>query len=365
MKRKIKILYIENDPFLREMYQDKFRKAGFVFKTLTRVGKNFLDRVVKIQPDLISLSIILRGIDGYEALRMLKADRRTRDIPVFIASNLGTPKDIEKSLRLGAIDHLVVAQYTPSELVQVYAKYLSNPAEYWLRRLGSSDNNLVTDTSSSSLVIPLGRDYNDKEIVLDFAEIGFMILVGATGTGKSIFHSYLYKRLSEQNTPKEIGFIFLDMTRCDFGNWQAPYVMEPIIVDANKAITFLEKLSKEKPQNRKIFIHIEECNMFVVNTKKMEHIIKTIKDRRKDICLIYSTSRPAPPDALSKTTLNMADAKMVFELASKQDLKHVLGKSSKYMPRGWQRIAVVGSQKILLKPFSNKDVKQLQDFHLS
>jgi len=64
------------------------------------------------------LDLILPGIDGFEVLTQLKADTSTSTFPVIILSNLGQREDVEKGLKLGAIDYLVKAHFTPNEIIE-------------------------------------------------------------------------------------------------------------------------------------------------------------------------------------------------------------------------------------------------------
>jgi len=80
-------------------------------------GEEGLKRIREDKPDLILLDLILPGVDGFEVLSKLKEDPTLASIPVIILSNLGQREDIEKGLKLGAIDYLVKAHFTPNEIV--------------------------------------------------------------------------------------------------------------------------------------------------------------------------------------------------------------------------------------------------------
>ena len=57
-------------------------------------------------PDLILLDILMPDMDGYEVCRKLKADKRTRDIPVIFTTAMSGEKDEAKGLDLGAVDYV-------------------------------------------------------------------------------------------------------------------------------------------------------------------------------------------------------------------------------------------------------------------
>lgn len=67
--------------------------------------------------DLVLLDIILPKKDGFEVLKELKSDERTREIPVALTTNLSDPKDIQKALDLGATTYLVKSNYSLADIV--------------------------------------------------------------------------------------------------------------------------------------------------------------------------------------------------------------------------------------------------------
>jgi DNA-binding response OmpR family regulator len=111
-----KILLIEDDPFLSEIYVIKFKEAGFEI-SLAQDGSLGLEKVKEEMPDLVLLDIVMPTVDGLEVLRAMKSDETTRNIPVVILSNLGEQEDIKKGLELGAEFYIVKAHYTPTEVV--------------------------------------------------------------------------------------------------------------------------------------------------------------------------------------------------------------------------------------------------------
>jgi PleD family two-component response regulator len=77
-----KLLIVEDDRFLSDMYQMKFVEAGWNVVTFPHANGDFIEKVVEVKPDLISLDIVMPGRDGFEALQLLKQDDRTKNIPV-------------------------------------------------------------------------------------------------------------------------------------------------------------------------------------------------------------------------------------------------------------------------------------------
>lgn len=112
-----KILIVEDDKFLRDLISKKLSSEGFEISSAVD-GEQGISTAKEFMPELILLDLILPGIDGFEVLAQLKTDTLTANIPVIILSNLGQREDVEKSLKLGAVDYLVKAHFTPNEIIE-------------------------------------------------------------------------------------------------------------------------------------------------------------------------------------------------------------------------------------------------------
>jgi len=111
-----KILVIEDDKFLRDLICQKLAREGYdVLEAVD--GEKGVEDVKKEKPNLILLDLILPGIDGFEVLSRIKNDPLLSQIPVIILSNLGQKDDIEKGLKMGAVDYLIKAHFTPVEII--------------------------------------------------------------------------------------------------------------------------------------------------------------------------------------------------------------------------------------------------------
>ena len=111
------ILIIEDDKFLRELVIQKLIKEGY--ETSEAVdGEEGIKKIKEEKPDLILLDLILPGIDGFEVLSKMREDPALAQIPVIILSNLGQKDDVEKGLKMGAVDYLIKAHFTPGEIIE-------------------------------------------------------------------------------------------------------------------------------------------------------------------------------------------------------------------------------------------------------
>ena len=112
-----KILIVEDDKFLRELIAQKLIKEGFEISEAVD-GEEGMKKVKEEKPDLVLLDLILPGIDGFEVLSRMREESALASIPVIILSNLGQREDVEKGLRMGAVDYLIKAHFTPGEIIE-------------------------------------------------------------------------------------------------------------------------------------------------------------------------------------------------------------------------------------------------------
>lgn len=111
-----KIMWVEDDKFLSDIIARKLSAQGCTLSHATE-GEDALRMLEKETPDLILLDILLSGIDGFEILRRVKSNEKTRAIPVILLSNLGQKEDVEKGKSLGAARFLIKATVTLDEIV--------------------------------------------------------------------------------------------------------------------------------------------------------------------------------------------------------------------------------------------------------
>lgn len=116
MSGKYKILLIEDEPDLIDLFSTSLTNAGFQVEIM-KDGTNALDTVKKIKPDLVLLDLIMPKKDGYEVLKEIKCDKATSKTLIYVFSNLTQKDEIDKAMKLGAKDYLVKSDYTPSKLI--------------------------------------------------------------------------------------------------------------------------------------------------------------------------------------------------------------------------------------------------------
>ncbi len=125
-KKKGKIVMIEDAPLLLEIYLDKFQEGGFDIKVFSIASKELVDEIAKDKPDIISMDIILPKISGYEMTKLLKKDKRTKDIPIIGFDNLGQPEEKNEAIDSGMDAYYVKAHYTPGEYINIIENHIKN-----------------------------------------------------------------------------------------------------------------------------------------------------------------------------------------------------------------------------------------------
>jgi len=119
----IKVLLVEDDNFLVEMYTTKFELEGFKVVT-AEDGQKGIEAAGEEKPDIILLDILMPKMDGFSVLEQLKKNPATQDIPVILLTNLGQKEDVKKGFDLGAAGYLIKAHFMPSEVVEKIKKIL-------------------------------------------------------------------------------------------------------------------------------------------------------------------------------------------------------------------------------------------------
>ncbi|MBL7156210.1 MAG: response regulator [Candidatus Pacebacteria bacterium] len=120
---KNKILLIEDEHEMAQMYKDKFLESGFNIRVAFTV-KDGLKKAKKETPDLIVLDILLSVDSGISFLKKMRQDPEIAEIPVVALSNYDEPKTKKQAFKLGVKNYLLKTNFTPKTLVEEIKKYL-------------------------------------------------------------------------------------------------------------------------------------------------------------------------------------------------------------------------------------------------
>lgn len=103
MKRALKILLVEDNEMNRDMLSRRLTRRGYQL-SIASDGAAALDAVDAEAPGLILMDMSLPVMDGWEATRRLKADPRTREIPIIALTAHAMTEDRQRALEAGCDD---------------------------------------------------------------------------------------------------------------------------------------------------------------------------------------------------------------------------------------------------------------------
>jgi two-component system, OmpR family, phosphate regulon response regulator PhoB len=123
-EEEVRVLFVEDDAAVAEMYRLKLELDGYTV-TIAPDGEEGLKMAKESPPDIVFLDIRLPKMDGFSVLESLRADATLKHIPVIILSNYGEAELVERGLKLGALDYLIKAETTPSTLSHGVGKWIN------------------------------------------------------------------------------------------------------------------------------------------------------------------------------------------------------------------------------------------------
>jgi len=132
------ILLVEDEPDLITMYRMIFARHSDLKFCVASDVESALQEVQKIRPDLVLLDIIIPvyagGIlefekrEGFRFLKMVRDNPHLKNTKVIVLTNLDSLADRDRAKKLGALEYVVKADYTPMEIVEKALRYLGKKA---------------------------------------------------------------------------------------------------------------------------------------------------------------------------------------------------------------------------------------------
>jgi two-component system response regulator AtoC len=191
-----RVLVIDDDPGVRDYMEALVSRQGYrVF--LAADAEQALSRLDETRPDVVTLDVVLPGMDGLETLRRLK--QRVPDVPVVMLSGHGQARNIVEAMRLGASDFLR-KPFEVEELELAFQKALEKRALKQeverLRGRARSETELLLLCGDN----PKMREVRD--IIEQVADTDITVLVrGESGTGKELVARTLFQLSSRREQP--------------------------------------------------------------------------------------------------------------------------------------------------------------------
>jgi len=116
MAGKKKILIVDDDKFLLDIYSLKFKSDGFEVDTAFG-GEEAIKKIAESKPDILLLDIVMPSMDGIETLEKIKAAKLDEGMNIVILSNQSQQSDIDRATALGVDGYIIKASSTPSEVL--------------------------------------------------------------------------------------------------------------------------------------------------------------------------------------------------------------------------------------------------------
>ena len=110
-----KILIVDDDPQMVKLYKTMFSLEGFEAE-IAEDGQQGVDKAKVFLPDLILLDIMMKNVNGLDALKQLKADAAVSNIPVVVLSNVSDPKVMADAKAGGAAQYIVKSDTEPTDM---------------------------------------------------------------------------------------------------------------------------------------------------------------------------------------------------------------------------------------------------------
>lgn len=112
-----KILLVEDDPYIRDIYGRELVSAGFEVDVAVD-GKEGAAKITQGDFDLLLLDIMLPMMNGLDLLKKVKEDEKTKSKPVVILTNLAQDQTIKDAFDMGADGYITKSSMTTAEVVQ-------------------------------------------------------------------------------------------------------------------------------------------------------------------------------------------------------------------------------------------------------
>jgi CheY-like chemotaxis protein len=118
-----KVLLVEDDNNLREIFQMRLQAEGYVTVTAAD-GEEGLVSAMKEKPDLVIADVMMPKLSGFEMVESLRAAPETKDIKVIMMTALGQAEDQARGEKLGVVKYLVKSQVTLEDFARVVKEAL-------------------------------------------------------------------------------------------------------------------------------------------------------------------------------------------------------------------------------------------------
>jgi two-component system response regulator VicR len=122
----IRVVCVEDDPEMIDLVKLILTRRGYEVAGANG-GKEGLELIEQIRPDLVLLDLMMPDMDGWEVYQKMKANEHTKDIPVIVVTAKAQSIDKVLGLHIAKVDDYITKPFGPSELLSSVARVLPDP----------------------------------------------------------------------------------------------------------------------------------------------------------------------------------------------------------------------------------------------
>jgi len=319
------------------------------------------------------------GVD-LQIITVLKGLRIWRfDCSVSDSEQLKIVSDLEKEIQLAMRSDSVLIEVPDESGNNVSISVAIKDEETFIDWKG--------DAERKRFEVSLGQDMNRDEYVVDFSKETSMLVVGVTGSGKSLFLEVIVNSLMLKNDSAHLKFVFIDTKRVQLTHYGSlPNALFPVEIYPKKAVDRLHWIREEIDRRKGLFKEadvksIEEYKDHLHNAggEQLSHIVVVVEDfsdvmavdpttvesivleiikegTSVGVSILFSTSRPSSK-VCTPALCNAVSNKLVGVTASKDDSITVIGRE------GAEKLLGVGD--VLVLSSDTKKLTRIQGYYLS
>ena len=187
-----KILIVDDEPFNLDLLEQELGDLGYPSERASD-GKQALEKIAKLDPDLVLLDYRMPDMNGIDVLREIR--QRNKDLPVIMITAYGTIDVAVEAVKAGA-DDFITKPFDPEHLALVVKKALERAelraeVEFFAQELGGRNRLVAGDSEAMRQIVSEARKAA--------ASKSTVLLLGESGTGKELFarsiHDWSERRL--------------------------------------------------------------------------------------------------------------------------------------------------------------------------
>lgn len=115
---KPRILIVEDDKFLADIYKDRFIEAGYRVEMIYEPDQNFIAEIIAFNPDMIILGLLFPdGVTGFQLVKSIRNDKHTKDMKVIGFDNWDAKENLKQIQESGFDEYLEHKKFNPKSFV--------------------------------------------------------------------------------------------------------------------------------------------------------------------------------------------------------------------------------------------------------